>query len=101
MAGLEKDLKLEGYDYNILLSIFYISYIVFEIPCNMACKWIGPGWFIPATALGFGIASLGTAFVGHLSSACGVRFVLGMFEAGMLPGIAYVRTSNLVAVLLS
>lgn len=89
LAGLEKDLHLEGYDYNILLSIFYISYILFEIPGNMLCKYVGPGWFIPATALGFGIASLGTAFVDHLSSACGVRFVLGIFEAPMLPGIAY------------
>lgn len=89
LAGLEKDLRLEGYDYNKLLSVFYISYIIFEIPANMTCKYIGPGWFIPATSLGFGIASLGTAFVGSLSSACGVRFVLGIFEAGMLPGIAY------------
>lgn len=55
----------------------------------MACKWIGPGWFIPTISLGFGIASLGTAFVNHLSSACGVRFVLGVFEAGMFPGVAY------------
>jgi len=55
----------------------------------MMCKWLGPGWFIPATSLGFGIASLGTAYVNNLSAACGVRFVLGIFEAGMLPGIAY------------
>jgi len=27
LAGLEKDLGLKGYDYNILLSCFYISYI--------------------------------------------------------------------------
>ena len=32
LAGLERDLKLEGYDYNAVLSVFYISYIVFEIP---------------------------------------------------------------------
>lgn len=56
----------------------------------MACKYFGPGWFIPIISLGFGIASLGTAFVNDLSAACGVRFVLGIFEAGMLPGIAYV-----------
>jgi MFS family permease len=55
----------------------------------MACKWIGPGWFIPATTLGFGICSVCTAFVTNLHSACGVRFLLGIFEAGMLPGIAY------------
>lgn len=72
-----------------MLSYFYISYIIFEIPSNMACKWIGPGWFIPATTLGFGICSLGTAFVYNIHAVSGVRFLLGLFEAGMLPGIAY------------
>lgn len=43
LAGFEDDLKLKGYDYNTVLSAFYVSYIVFEIPANMACKWIGPG----------------------------------------------------------
>lgn len=89
LAGLEKDLKLEGNDYNALLSVFYISYILFEIPSNIVCKWIGPGWFLPAISLGFGISSLGTAFVTNQSQAMGVRFVLGVFEAGMMPGIAY------------
>ncbi|KAI1303787.1 MFS transporter [Xylaria venustula] len=89
LAGFEKDLGLEGYDFNTVLSIFYVSYIIFEIPSNLACKWIGPGWFIPVISLGFGISSLGTAFVHNKSAACGVRFVLGAFEAGMMPGISY------------
>ncbi|GAB1214174.1 hypothetical protein ATERTT37_003334 [Aspergillus terreus] len=37
LAGLEEDLGLKGYDYNIALSIFYIPYILLEIPSNMAC----------------------------------------------------------------
>ncbi|KAL2119907.1 hypothetical protein VTJ04DRAFT_6868 [Mycothermus thermophilus] len=89
IAGLEKDLGLTGYDYNALLSIFYISYILFEIPSNIACKWIGPGWFIPAISLGFGAISVITAFVNNFSQAAGVRFLLGVFEAGVLPGVAY------------
>jgi hypothetical protein len=80
-------------DYNAVLSVFYVSYIVFEIPANMLvnleawsqslltfrrlCKKIGPGWFIPATSLAFGICSLGTAFVNTFSQVCGVRFLLG------------------------
>ncbi|OBU00702.2 hypothetical protein VE01_01051 [Pseudogymnoascus verrucosus] len=89
LAGFEKDLGLKGHDYNIVLSVFYISYILFEIPSNMACKWVGPGWFIPAISLGFGIASICTAFVTNMSTASIVRFILGAFEAGMMPGIAY------------
>jgi MFS family permease len=89
IAGFDKDLKLQGYDYNIILSVFYVSYIIFEIPSNILCKKIEPGWFIPAITLLFGICSFGTAFVHNRAQACGVRFLLGIFEAGMLPGIAY------------
>ncbi|KAL6708111.1 hypothetical protein ACN47E_003545 [Coniothyrium glycines] len=89
LAGLERDLNLTGYDYNAVLSVFYISYIIFEIPSNIACKWLGPGWFIPIISLCFGIASIGTAFVQDIHAVSGVRFLLGVFEAGMLPGIAY------------
>ncbi|KAI2636675.1 MFS general substrate transporter [Xylaria nigripes] len=89
LAGLEADLGLKGYDYNTVLSIFFISYIIFEIPSNLACKWFGPGWYLPAITLGFGISSLGTAFVQNRAAACGVRFLLGIFEAGMMPGISY------------
>lgn len=89
LAGFDKDLHLVGYDYNKVLSVFYISYIIFEIPSNVLCKIIGPGYFIPATTLGFGICSICTAFVHNIHSASGVRFLLGMFEAGMMPGIAY------------
>jgi hypothetical protein len=31
LAGLEKDLGLQRYDYNAVLSVFYISYIIFEV----------------------------------------------------------------------
>ena len=77
------------YDYNQLLSIFYISYILAELPVGILCKAMGPGWFIPLSTVLFGVASLGTAFVTNLPEACGVRFLLGIFEAGMMPGISF------------
>ncbi|GJN71835.1 hypothetical protein PLIIFM63780_005831 [Purpureocillium lilacinum] len=89
IAGLEKDLHFKGYDYNASVSIFYISYILFEIPANILCKWMKPGWFLPLTSLCFGITSLGTAFVKTTPQLMAVRFLLGIFEAGMMPGIAY------------
>ncbi|KAH8889423.1 MFS general substrate transporter [Thozetella sp. PMI_491] len=89
LAGLEKDLGLQGNDYNAVNSIFYIPYIVFEIPSNYVCKVVGPGWYLPILIIGFGATSVGTAYVHSFSELAGVRFVLGMFEAGMMPGIAY------------
>jgi hypothetical protein len=46
LAGLEKDLGLTGYDYNILLSIFYVSYSEFS-PLPM--RKIGPSAHVSAT----------------------------------------------------
>ena len=86
---MEKDLHLKGYDYNALLSVFYISYILFELPGNALCKYIGPGWFIPICVLGFGAASIAAAYVHDFSQICGVRFVLGVFEAAMMPANIY------------
>lgn len=96
LAGFEKDLGLRGYDYNTVLSVFYISYIIFEIPSNIVCKLLGPGWFIPAISLGFGLCSIGTAFVNNRAQVCAVRFLLGVFEAGVLPGIAYYLVSKIL-----
>jgi len=62
-------------------NVQYVSYIIFEIPCNILCKKMGPGWFIPATSLAFGICSLGTAFVNTYSQVCAVRFLLGMIPS--------------------
>lgn len=83
IAGLAEDLHFEGYDYNSVLSVFYISYIIFEIPSNMACKWVGPGWWLPLISLAFGVCSIGTAFVDNIQSISGVRFVLGMCGSRM------------------
>lgn len=35
MAGFNKDLGLVNYDYNAVLSIFFVAYIIFEIPSNV------------------------------------------------------------------
>ncbi|TQW00949.1 MFS transporter [Cordyceps javanica] len=89
IAGLEKTLHMQGYQFNIALSIFYISYILFEIPSNIVCKWIGPGRFIPIATFCFGVLTMCTGLVPNFSALCAVRFLLGIFEAGIMPGLVY------------
>ncbi|RCI15863.1 hypothetical protein L249_2548 [Ophiocordyceps polyrhachis-furcata BCC 54312] len=89
IAGLDADLGMKGFDYNRVVSIFYISYILLEIPCSILCKCIGPGWFLPLATVLFGVASVGTAFVSTIPQLMAVRFTLGIFETGVMPGIAY------------
>lgn len=86
---METDLHMTSYAYNIILTSFYVGYILLEIPAVVLCKFIGPGWFLPAASIMFGLCSVFTAYVTTVPQACAVRFLLGVFEAGMLPGTAY------------
>ena len=46
IQGLEKDLHMEGHDYNIALFIFFIPYILFEVPSNILLKKIRPSTWL-------------------------------------------------------
>lgn len=89
ISGLEKDLDLRNYDFNIALTCFAVAYTIFEVPATICCKWIGPGWFLPMCTIAFGIASLGTGFVHNRAQLFAIRAVLGICESALFPGIAY------------
>lgn len=85
---MEKTLSLSSPDYQWLLTIFYISYILFEwfalmwkvVPPHIWASFCVIGWGITAT-----LQSATYSFSGMM--AC--RFFLGFFEAGYGPGIPY------------
>lgn len=87
------ELDLHGYRFNIATSIFYIVYLTVEVPSNLLLKMIGPRWYIPGLVVGFGLVSLCTAFVNTFEQLCGLRALLGVFEGGAMPGIAFFLSS--------
>ncbi|TVY24197.1 MFS transporter [Lachnellula hyalina] len=88
IAGLDTDLHLTSPQYQWLLTIFYISYILFEwfalmwklIPPHIWATFCVLGWGLTAT-----LQSATTSFSGLMAA----RFFLGFFEAGYGPGIPY------------
>ena len=89
IAGLERELGLRGYDFNIALTCYSAAYTLFTLPANICCKWIGPGWFLPGCTLAFGVASVCTGLVHTPGQLFAVRFLVGVFESGMFAGAAY------------
>lgn len=59
LQGLEKDLNMKNNDYNIALFIFFIPYILFEVPSNLLLKRIAPSWWISGIMFGWGMFHLG------------------------------------------
>ncbi|KAF8892192.1 MFS general substrate transporter [Infundibulicybe gibba] len=89
IAGLEKDLGMEGYDYNIVLTVFYLFFIFSEIPSNLALKRFG-STFLAAMVVGFGVITICTAFVTSYAGLMITRVFLGIAEGGTLPGLTYI-----------
>ncbi len=90
IQGLADDLDLnQGVRFNWALSIFYIIYLLVEVPSNVLLKRIGGRFYLPLLVCGFGLVSLCTAFTTNFEGLMVARVFLGIFEGGAMPGMAF------------
>ncbi|KAL5420513.1 hypothetical protein PMIN04_006451 [Paraphaeosphaeria minitans] len=87
-AGMSEDLDLDGEKYDWLLTIFYISYIVFEFQAIM-WKIVPPHRWAAFVVLGWGVVSTVQAAIHTWEAEMALRFFMGLTEAGYGPGIPY------------
>ncbi|KAF2005013.1 MFS general substrate transporter [Amniculicola lignicola CBS 123094] len=88
--GLSKELKItDGNKYNTALVIFFVPYILFEIPSNILLKKFRPRIWLSICMFGFGMVTMLQGFVQNYSGLLATRFFLGVFETGMFPGAFY------------
>lgn len=73
--------------YGLGAGIFFIGYFFFEVPSNLILQRIGARKTILRIMFCWGIVSASTMFVQTPMQFYVVRFLLGAFEAGLLPGI--------------
>ncbi|KAL4879875.1 major facilitator superfamily domain-containing protein [Aspergillus karnatakaensis] len=90
VLGMKEDLHIEsGTKYNASLMIFFIPYILFEIPSNIILKKLTPHVWLSFCTFGFGLILTLQGLVQSWSTLMVTRWFLGMFETGMLPGCVY------------
>lgn len=87
VAGLETDLHLTGLRFNISLAVFYVTYVLVELPSNHLLRYFGAKVWLPGLVFLWGTTTICTAFVTTYASLVGIRLVLGFFEGGLLPGM--------------
>jgi MFS family permease len=84
--GLQKDLGLTSTQYSTCLTIFFVPYVVFEIPSNIILKRLKPHVWLSICMLGFGVVTVCQGLVQGYGGFIATRFFLGLFETGMFPG---------------
>ena len=67
--------------------IFFLGYVLFEVPSNLALERFGARRWIARIMISWGLASAAMMFVQGPASFFALRFVLGVGEAGFFPGM--------------
>ncbi|KAH3920703.1 hypothetical protein HBH56_008710 [Parastagonospora nodorum] len=90
--SLLQSTHMTNYEYTIALMVFLVAYAVFEVPSNYFLKKLKPSRWIAFLMLGWGICTIGLGGAENYATVTAVRFLLGMFEAGLFPGLVYYLT---------
>ncbi|AXK63607.1 MFS transporter [Burkholderia sp. IDO3] len=88
-AQMAAELHLSDAVYGLGAGIFFIGYMVFEIPSNALLARIGARRTIARIMVLWGLGSAATMFVATPAQFYLCRFLLGVFEAGFFPGILF------------
>ncbi|EMD39264.1 hypothetical protein CERSUDRAFT_82011 [Gelatoporia subvermispora B] len=89
LYNMEADLHIDDTQYNLALTIFFFSYAIFEVPSNVFLKRLRPSIWLSASMLLWGIMMTVQGLVHNYGGLLGMRWMLGMFEAGLFPGVNY------------
>lgn len=88
-AGLTmgKDLGLSSTMFGLAATLFYVTYVLCGIPSNVMLSIVGARRWIATIMVLWGIASTATMFATGPTSLYMLRMLVGIAEAGFLPGI--------------
>ncbi len=84
---MNKDLGLDAAIYGMAAGAFFWGYFLFEVPSNMILEKIGARIWIARIMVSWGLISGLTAFCVGPWSFVTMRFLLGLAEAGLFPGM--------------
>jgi ACS family tartrate transporter-like MFS transporter len=86
---MNADLGFSAAVYGFGAGVFFIGYALFEVPSNLMLVRFGARLWIARIMITWGILSVAMMFVSGPTSFYVLRFLLGVAEAGFLPGIIY------------
>ena len=85
--GMSEELKLSATVFGFASGVFFIGYLLLEVPSNLALHRFGARKWIARIMITWGIVATAMAFVPNGTVLIVLRFLLGVAEAGFFPGI--------------
>jgi ACS family tartrate transporter-like MFS transporter len=86
---MKRDLHFSATAYGFGAGIFFLGYALCEVPSNLILARVGARRWIARIAISWGFIASAMMFVRTPAQFYALRFLLGIAEAGYLPGIIY------------
>jgi MFS family permease len=86
------DLGLTEARYGLGASLFFIGYLIFELPSNLMLARVGARLWFARIMVSWGLVTVALAFTQNAAMFYTLRFLLGVLEAGLFPGVLFVLT---------
>ncbi|PWI73896.1 MFS transporter [Purpureocillium lilacinum] len=90
---LEKDLGMKGTDFNLATSIFFVGYLLMQLPSNLLITRVRPSLYLATSVLLWGVVSTCNAATHNFTQLVVTRFFLGFVEAPFFPGAVFLMSS--------
>lgn len=74
--GFEEDIGLVGNQYQIAVSVLFVTYCLSEVPANLLLKKIGPHRFLPGITVAWGIIATCTGAVQNFAGLVVIRLLM-------------------------
>ncbi|AXB41153.1 MFS transporter [Amycolatopsis albispora] len=87
--GLKRDLGFGPAVYGLGVTLFFVGFILFEVPSNALLARIGARKTLVRIMASWGVVTVATMFVQDEFTFYVARFLLGVTEAGFFPGALY------------
>ena len=84
--GMNDDLALTVTQVGFASGVFFIGYILLEVPSNLALARVGARRWLARIMVSWGVVAVLFTWVGNFEQLAVLRFLLGVAEAGFFPG---------------
>ena len=92
LYNLESDLNLTSSQFQVAVSILFVTYILSELPSNLVIKKLHPSRWIAFITVSWGIIATLTGVTQNYAGLLVCRLFLGAVEGGLFPGMAIYLT---------
>ncbi|KAK7032285.1 hypothetical protein VNI00_013244 [Paramarasmius palmivorus] len=93
VSGMKEDLDIKGDEYNLLLTMFTVGYVIGQYPGTLLMVKVKPSIWLPCCEIFWTVLVMCCTVAPNVQTLYALRFLIGLAEASAYPGMLWVLGS--------